>query len=140
MDRQAAQIENRDQQRNENQTLQPMVWSFAFGEGAQPGGDAEPQNYDENKNAEQVGDEIQNVFGARVCNRLFVAVAGQRVHFGFRRLRRSFFGGGLHFGGLRFARGGSGGDESRGSGEGRRNKCCASAIGGQRVRVRTPRR
>src|ERR1700733_4001416 len=131
MDRQAAQIENRDQQRNENQTLQPMVWSFAFGEGAQPGGDAEPQNYDENKNAEQVGDEIQNVFGARVCNRLFVAVAGQRVHFGFRRLRRSFFGGGsvrhgglrgrgafgvgLHFGGLRFSRGG---DESRGSGEG----------------------
>src|SRR6202000_1536699 len=90
MNRQAAQIEHGDQQRNEDQSLKPMIRSFSLGESANFRGDAEAQNHDENKDAEQVGNEIQDVFGARIRDRLFIALAGQRVLFGFRRLWRSF--------------------------------------------------
>src|ERR1700683_3555684 len=94
-----------------------MIWSFSLGKATQPGSDAKPQNHNEDENAEHIGKEIQNVFGARIRDRLFVALARQRVLLGFRRLRRSFSGGGrigssrlrrcgtfgigLHFGSLR---------------------------------------
>ena len=44
MNRQAAQIEHADQQRNENQPLQPVIRSFSLGEAANFRGDAKSQN------------------------------------------------------------------------------------------------
>src|SRR5580698_8547757 len=69
-----------------------MVGSFSFGERAQFRGYSESQNDEEHKNAEQVRDRIQNVFGARKCNRLFVTLAGERILLGLWRLRRLSFG------------------------------------------------
>lgn len=95
MNWQAAQIEHDHQQRNENQSLQPVIRRFAFGEAAQFCGDAKPQNNNQNANTQQIGKEIQHVFGARIRNRLFIAFARQRVLFGLRRLRDLLFGGGI---------------------------------------------
>src|SRR5579863_6641603 len=89
MNRQTAQIQYADKQRDENQSLQPVVGSLAFRETPDLRSDSESQNYVQNENAEEVRNEIQNVFGARKRDRFFVAFARQRVLFGFRRLWRS---------------------------------------------------
>ena len=87
VDGKIAEIQRRDQQGNKHETLQPPVAGDAFGEIPEFSDDPEAQEEHENENARYVGNEIENVPGARIGDGFRVAVLRERVLLGFRRLR-----------------------------------------------------
>lgn len=86
--RQIDDVQGKNKERDENERLQQAWAGGPFGEIAEFGGDSETKDQENSCNANEVGDEVQDVTGAIVGHGFFVTIFGEGVLLGLRGLLR----------------------------------------------------
>src|SRR5215472_2739630 len=85
--REVQHVDQDKQQRHKDQSLHPALLAGAFCDISKAGGDSQPQNEEQEKASQNVGEKIERIAGARISHRFFIFFVRERVLFRSRLFR-----------------------------------------------------